>query len=213
MSRTRSISLLAVVAAAGTLVPLSAPASAGAAASCTSRGGTTVIATREARVFAKAKRINGQRVTPTYACDQRTRRITRLDRPELADPIRTDRSRYRPRLAGRFVGYYNELIDPAGASAYSLQVLDIRSRRLLDQRGGGVGNREVRGPFVIKRNGSIAWTMGRDDGTTVELTIDDSGGERLADSGSVELESLALSADRTRVTWVNAGTVREAAIR
>jgi hypothetical protein len=172
-----------------------------------------VIATREARVFTKAKRISGQRVTPTYACDQRTRRITRLDRPELADPIRTDLSGHRPRLSGRFVGYYNELLDPAGASAYSLQVRDVRSGRLLDQRGGGVGNREVRGPFVIKRNGSIAWTMRRDDGTTVELTIDDSGGERLADSGSIELESLALSADRTRVTWVNAGTVREAAIR
>jgi hypothetical protein len=69
----------------------------------------------------------------------------------------------------------------------------------------------VRGPFVIKRNGSIAWTQGREDGS-VEVRIDDVDGERVADTGQVALGSLAMSADRTRVSWVNAGAPRQAPI-
>ena len=137
-------SLVAVSAALAVVAATSASAEAARTPTCTKKSGTTVVATKQARVFKKGGRV--------YACLYRLARHRAGRRFLLGDG-----SVRNVRLAGRFVGY-SRVVD----TGPKVTVKELRRGRLVhNARPTSLSPAPpVVTDLVLKRNGSVAWIAG-----------------------------------------------------
>ena len=201
---------MVAVSLALVLMPAAA-ADARRAALCTHKGGKTLLATRDARVFAK----HGQ----AYACLRRSRRAFRLG-SHSGEVFGHDRSTSF-RLRGRFVAY-----SLARSFGLRVRVRDLRRGRMLhDVAALTTPTRpfEYLTDLRLKRNGSVAWIVRADSIDAVmtpqamptdflpyyEVARSDRGGRGLLDRGhDIAGGSLALRGSVIR--WLKAGRPRAA---
>ena len=183
----------ALIAVAGLL--LLAPSAQAARPPC-SKGGETLAANRVVRVFETQSRL--------IACTKADR-----DRDVLArrfdDGYVTSSDYGRVVLAGSFVAWVQTSTDvsckaacPPGYEPTKTWVT-IRDAATDDERSARVG---AVSELVLTRTGGAAWI----EGDAVRALTDD--GERTLDTGAVS----ALEASRSRVSWLDAGELRAAAL-
>ena len=189
-------SALAVLAATG------GTAQAATTPTCSKKSGTTVRATKQARVFKKSGRV--------YACLYRVAR----DRPGRRFLL-GDASVRNVRLAGRFVGYSRVVDEGARVTVKELRRGRIvhNARPLTLSPGFPVVT-----DLVLKRNGSVAWIAGATPldlpmappGTPVdrrpnfEVQKADRGGRALLDQGR-EIAPASLTLSRSTFSWTKGG--------
>jgi len=194
-------SLLAVVVALAALLVSAAPAAAHhCRASSTSRGAHIVYRTSEAVVFSKG--------VYTYGCLYRPGDVRRL--PTEGGEVHDFRQ------AGRYLAYATSG-SAIGDEFDRVYVLDLKTGRLLNTYSSTFVS-----SIVVKRNGSVAWIQAsivqpprdsteawrelhKGEVAAVEDTL-------LDRSAAIDPESLALSADRTTVSWTRGGQPRQAPI-
>jgi hypothetical protein len=169
-----------------------------------------VTRSRDGAVFRKLKRgPDGGQVPVTYACLLRSGAIERLDAPALG---RTARD---PALSGRYVGFRSSFLVSEFDSASDMVVVDLRTGRTEANEpanpGSGADSEVL--TFVVKRNGSVAWTavgVRGEDVTVWKLDLGATGPQQLDRGSAIDYRSLRLSADRRSVHWRNAGAERTA---
>ena len=193
--------MLAVLAVAG------ASAQAATAPTCSKKSGTTVRATKHARVFTKRGRV--------YACLYRVAR----DRPGRRFLLGNASVR-NVRLAGRFVAYSRVVDEGARVTVKELRRGRIvRNARPMTLSPGF----PVVTDLVLKRNGSLAWIAGSTPldlpmappGTPVdrrpnfEVHKADTGGRAVLDQGR-DIAPASLRLIRSTVSWTKGGLIRSA---
>ena len=212
---TRTIRM-AVAVATGTALALPAPAAAshqydgivGCAAKRV-RNVQIVLFSKEARVFRKLTRPSGGPAgSVAYACMVRSGPITRLKGSGFGG------GQMRPLLAGRYVAFQQMFSENEDHEESGLIVLDMKAGKIsFEQARDGTNLSE----WVIKRNGSAAWTSfafeGGDPGGVYKLDSTTGGKpQRLAGAEGSPF-SLRLSSDRRTVVWKQSdGTERSAPI-
>ncbi len=200
---SRSATLVSVLCLVAVLVPSATSVSARSPL-CSKKGGKTLRASKEARVFKKRRQ--------TYACLRRARRAFRLGGYELP---RGDDDVRNFRLRGRFVAY--SLL----RSGLTVRVMELRRGRIIHNA------RAARGflPFGfltdirLARSGAVAWivraepidvllnpyAMPTDFLPSYEVAKSDRRGYALLDRGHFIVGG-SLRLDRGRVSWIKGRT-------
>jgi hypothetical protein len=213
MVRWRGIGLAAAAALA-----LALPGSAGAThqydgvVGCAAkrvRNVQIVAISSEARVFRKLTRASGgPGGSVAYACMTRSGPITRLKGSSFGG------GQMGPLLAGRYVAFQQMFSENEDNEESGLIVLDMRAGRISFEQPRD--NTDL-GSWVVKRNGSAAWTTsaygGGEPGGVYKLDSTTGGKpQRLAGPEGFP-RSLRLSPDRRSVLWMQAdGSERSAPI-
>jgi hypothetical protein len=206
--RTIVLATLAAVFPAVDLLP-AAGAAARPAASCDARGGTTVQANAQARVFRKV----AKRGFRTYVCYRATRRVTSLgDYAEFAaSTIVND-----VRLAGRFVADWTESYGKGGDPSVLVVVWDARTGRSqfhapLSTPQASADGRKVTS-LIVTATGTAAWIAG---GTTApatyEVHVAAGATDRVLATGG-DIDPISLAAANTALYWMQGGQPMAAAL-
>ena len=205
---------MVLAAAAGAALALPAPAAAthqydgvvGCAAKRV-RNVQIVAMSPEARVFRKLTRPSGgPGGSVAYACMVRSGPITRLKGSDFGG------GQMRPLLAGRYVAFQHMFSENEDFEESGLVVLDMKTGRIsFEQPRDGTNL----GDWVVKRNGSAAWTShayeGGDPGGVYKLDSTTGGEPQRLAGPEGSPHALRLSSDRRSVVWKQVdGTVRSA---
>lgn len=208
----RSPRRLASIAAAvaGVTLPGLAPVSAEARHfSCARAEGSTVVQTREARVFVR------ERDDVLIGCQIRRRgeRPVRLGRQRVESQI------FNAALGGRFLAFerIDSRADGGRIVRSAVEVWDLGRARRRFLRVQPQPPNDPRGLFtgeiVVTRSASVAWTTS--DGRV--LASERFRDPRTLEAGGADISSLALAADRragvNRVYWTVGGEPRTANVR
>ena len=199
----------ALVAALAVAVPLGGGAPAEATHGCgaaRSKGARIIVKTREAVVFTKRLDV--------YGCLASVGSVREL--PTEGGGIDVSGRRDGPQLAGRYVAY-STFGSAIGDEFDRVYVYDLRLGRTFQIAGSNFV-----GAIVVKRNGSVAWidhpaavvTPGEDVLQVRKWAYEERQGVVLVDRGSgIDPDSLALSPDRTGISWARGGVTRTASLR
>lgn len=191
-----AVTAVVVAAAGGTAEARRAPACA--------KAGSTVTATKYARVFRQRGR--------TYACRYRTGRRFLLG----GDTV------HNVRIAGRYVGYSRV----TGAAGRKITVRELRRGRIVHDARAAALPPSLITDLRLKRNGSVAWIaqimpldlpllpphLRGDPRPTYEVRKADRAGKALLDR-SRDIVPGSLRIRRTAAYWVKAGQVYSATLR
>jgi hypothetical protein len=199
----------ATIIAAGLALLVAAPADA---APCRPKGSETIVASSYARLY--FGRSGG-----AYACVIRTgRRFKLRDDDQRLEGPGSDSG--PPQLVGKHAAYVVTEDIPATAFFRTLTVIDLKSGR---REAVYEGNDDLGwgpGPFRLFYDGAVAWagraqtTPGTFDTVSEIWRYRPGAGETRLDSGpDVRTESFAVSADRTRIFWMNGDEPRSATVR
>jgi hypothetical protein len=163
----------------------------------------------DARVFRKLTRPSGgPGGSVAYACMRRSGPITRLKGSEFGG------GQMRPLLAGRYVAFQQMFSENEDNEESGLIVLDMRTGRISFEQPRD--NTDL-GSWVVKRNGSAAWTTsayeGGEPGGAYKLDSTTGGKPQRLAGPEGSPHSMRLSADRRSVLWMQLdGTERSAPI-
>ncbi len=176
---------------------------------CRSTRGTTIVATRTARVYVRTRNTGTRR----YACLRSIGTGFAIDKPNECEFAQNDELIV---LAGNLVGYYFEADDCEGLdpkiTALDVRVMDLRTgklRMIEDARSRGLKK------VVLRPTGSVAWIAyvdhDNDDDSVVDEPTDDVPRLFKRDAGSrraVILDTSAairrLTLRGSRLTWTDA---------
>ena len=127
-------------------------------------------------------------------------------------------------IAGRFVSFFGRSGTDIGGSYHDIYVMDVKTGEIVREvsstgetceysnvsAGGNCGSMDVRG-IVVKRNGSTAWLTAH--GPRAVWRLDARGFRRLDRASAIDVRSLRMNAERTRITWNNGGKRKSALLR
>ncbi len=127
-------------------------------------------------------------------------------------------------IAGRFVAYSGRAGTDNGGAYHNIYAVDIKTGEVVHEvsntgetceysrvaAGSNCGSMDVRA-IVVKRNGSTAWLTAHSPRAVWRL--DGRGFRRLDRATGIDVRSLRLNAERTRISWVNNQRRRSAILR
>jgi hypothetical protein len=176
---------------------------------CARKGSTTVVATRQVRVYEVPNREGGDHL---YGC-LRSSGLRRLLEDSYDDFYVTSGKYDHVRVAGRFVAWQFTATDISCKAACppdydptvtGLFVRDLRARRNVTVDGEVAAH----GRLVLTAHGALAWTEDSTLGVAVQAF--DGSGKRTLDDGAVAPGSLRLAG--STASWTNGGEQRTATL-